>query len=147
MGQRGGQDPKVNPGLIEVSQTFSLGPLLVETSVCILLALRLGSVPLARGIYKGALSASLDSSAASRPGPFPLVGSAGPVLIFLSRSKLDKVVQAFEGKQGPSCVSTALHGGCEPPRTGTELTTGVTFILQSLRVLDLTGLNPMQGPG
>lgn len=54
---RGGQDPKVDSGLVEASLPFSLGPLLAGTSVCILLALRPGSA--APGLWhaqRGALS-------------------------------------------------------------------------------------------
>lgn len=144
MGQRGGQDSEVSPGLVEVSQTFSLGPSPVETSVYILSALWPGSVPPCPWqIQRDTLSIPRVQCSFLAGAPFPLVGAAGPVPIFLSRSKLDKVFQAFEGKQDHGSVSTALYCGCEPPHTGTELTTGVTFILQSLRVLDLAGQKPV----
>lgn len=43
----------MDSGLVGVSQTFSLGPLLVEVSVCICKPLGLELLFLAHGIHKG----------------------------------------------------------------------------------------------
>lgn len=72
MGQRGGQDSEVDSGLVGVSQPFSMGPLLVGSSVCILSALRPGNVLSGPWHIQGAPSAPRDSTAASQWGPFPL---------------------------------------------------------------------------